>query len=88
MSGLSAFSRFISRLMEYESEIDEIFQALVKTMCELLPDFGHTYALNGKIMKAYASSFNKKDKVKAEDLTKMLLVLQRHILRRMEQRKP
>lgn len=57
--GSSTFSRFISRLMEYESETEEIFQALVKTMYERLPDFGETCAMDGKIIEAYASSLSK-----------------------------
>ena len=71
--GSSTFSRFISRLMGYESEIDEVFQALVKTMYELLPDFGETCAFDSKIIEAYASYFSKersKDRRADQDATR------------------
>ncbi len=71
--GSSTFSRFISRLMEYESERDKIFQALVKTMYELFPDYGETCALDGKIIESYASSFSKgksKDRRADQDATR------------------
>jgi transposase len=57
--GSSTFSRFISRLMEYENEMKKIIQALIRTMYELIPDFGETCAIDGKIIKTYASSFKK-----------------------------
>ena len=75
----STFSRFINRLMGYESEIDEVFQALVKTMYELLPDFGETCAFDSKIIEAYASYFSK-ERSKDRRADQMPLVLQRHIL--------
>lgn len=57
--GSSTFSRFISRLMEHEDLLKGIFEQLVNTMKELLPDFGETCAIDGKLINTYASPFGK-----------------------------
>jgi len=62
LPGSSTFSRFISRLMEHKDLLDEIFKQLVDTMKELLPDFGETCAIDGKLINTYASPFRKSKK--------------------------
>ena len=51
----SAFSRFLSKLLEME-EITEIFEALVKELIELLPDFGENLGIDGKAIPTHAKA--------------------------------
>lgn len=51
----SAFSRFLSKLMEMEAEITEIFEALVKELIELLPDLGENLGIDGKAIPTHAN---------------------------------
>lgn len=57
MPGSSTFYRFISRLMENESGMEKIIQALIKTMYELIPNFSDTCVVDGKITDIYALPF-------------------------------
>ena len=43
--------------MENESGMEKIIQALIKTMHVLIPDFGETCAIDGKITEIYALPF-------------------------------
>lgn len=51
----SAFSRFLSKLLEMEAEIKEIFEALVKELIELLPDLGENLGIDGKAISTHAN---------------------------------
>ena len=57
----SAFSRFLSKLMEMEAEITEIFEALVKELIELLPDLGENLGIDCKAIPTHANP-NKQSK--------------------------
>lgn len=50
----SAFTRFEKRLREYSEEVDQILTCLVESLYEMLPDFGETAAVDGKIIESYA----------------------------------
>jgi len=52
----SAFSRFLSKLLEMEAEITEIFEALVKELIELLPDLGENLGIDGKAIDTHAKA--------------------------------
>lgn len=50
------YSRFLRKLMnEYSHFVDEMFNELVGSLTELLPDFGGTLALDGKAIQSFAS---------------------------------
>lgn len=55
----SAFSRFLTNLMEHEDEVNAIFKSLVTTVTELVPDFGQNLALDGKAIETYANPLPK-----------------------------
>lgn len=55
----SAYSRFLAKLMEHEDAVLEIFNKLVETIAELLPDFGKDLALDGKAIETYANPLAK-----------------------------
>ncbi len=50
----SAFSRFLSKLLDMEAEIRVIFGQLVKELIELLPDFGENLGIDGKAIPTHA----------------------------------
>jgi len=52
----SAFSRFLSKLLEMEAEVTEIFEALVKELIELLSDFGENLGIDGKAIPTHAKA--------------------------------
>lgn len=46
------YSRFLRKLMnEYSYFVDQMLSELVKTLTELLPDFGNTLAIDGKAIQ-------------------------------------
>jgi transposase len=50
----SAFSRFLSCLLDMETEVTAIFERLVKELIELLPDFGENLGIDGKAIPTHA----------------------------------
>ena len=50
----SAYTRFLRRLMTHQRELDEMFDNLVRMLCDELPDFGETLAIDGKALESYA----------------------------------
>jgi hypothetical protein len=50
----SAYTRFLRRLMTHQKELDEMFDNLVRMLCDELPDFGETLAIDGKALESYA----------------------------------
>ncbi|MEW5784555.1 MAG: transposase [Bacillota bacterium] len=57
-----AFSRFLSKLMDMEEEIDAIFNRLIDELKVLLPDFGENLAVDGKKIPTHANP-HKDDKL-------------------------
>lgn len=58
------YSRFFKKLMaDYSSFIDQMFNELVETLTELLPDFGESLAVDGKAIQSFA---NRKSDKKAD----------------------
>ncbi len=49
------YTRFLKKLLNYEEEIGEIFNILVKDLMELLPDFGTRLAVDGKALNTFAN---------------------------------
>lgn len=58
-----AFSRFLSKLLSMEEEINALFDKLVEALSILLPDFGVNLAIDGKAIETHARP-RKKDEVK------------------------
>ena len=52
----SAFSRFLSKLLEMEAEVTDILGQLVKELTELLPDFGENLGIDGKAIPTHANA--------------------------------
>ena len=52
----SAFSRFLSCLLDMEAEVTEIFEQLVKELVELLPDLGENLSIDGKAIPTHAKA--------------------------------
>lgn len=50
-----AFSRFLSNVIEQESLILEVFDRLVETLKQLLPDFGQHLAFDGKAIPSFST---------------------------------
>ncbi|MDD2630758.1 MAG: transposase [Methanomicrobiales archaeon] len=51
-----AYSRFLNRLMTtYSHLVEEMFNSLVETAMELLPDFGSVLAIDGKALPSFAN---------------------------------
>lgn len=58
----SVYSRFLRRLMEnYSHFVDAMFDELIKTLTELLPDFGKTLAVDGKAIQSFANRKSEKE---------------------------
>jgi len=57
-----SFSRFLSKLLSMEEEINIIFDKLVGKLLVLLPDFGVNLAVDGKAIKTYARPRKKEAK--------------------------
>ncbi len=57
----SVYSRFLRRLMNnYSRYVEGMFDELVKTLTELLPDFGKTLAIDGKAIQSFANRKSEK----------------------------
>jgi hypothetical protein len=50
------YSRFLASLFRYQDVIDEMFDALVERVKELLPDFGTRLGIDSKALETYAAS--------------------------------
>lgn len=53
------FTRFCQKLFKYQRLIDEIFNELVETLRQLLPDFGKHIAIDSKAINSLAKHKNK-----------------------------
>ena len=53
-----AYSRFLNNLMDLETEIDEMFDIMVKRLTALLPDCGEILAVDGKAIPSHATGQN------------------------------
>jgi hypothetical protein len=53
------YTRFLKKLLKHQNQIDEIFQALVRELQELLPDFGQRLAIDSKNISSFAKRANK-----------------------------
>jgi len=51
-----AYTRFLSNLIRHQKVIDEMFDTLVRTVAELIPDFGKVLALDGKQLNSYGKA--------------------------------
>lgn len=49
-----AYKRFLKKLLKYQSDIDAIFDELVETLRELLPDFGRHLTVDSKAVSTHA----------------------------------
>lgn len=56
-----AYSRFLKRLIEYQDEVDAMFNTLVDQLKLVLPDFGELLALDGKGIETHARERKVKD---------------------------
>jgi transposase len=52
----SAFSRFLISLLDMETEVNKIFETLVKEMIKLLPDYGQNLGIDGKAISSHAKA--------------------------------
>lgn len=52
----SAFSRFLSCLLDMEAEVTAIFDRLVKELIKLLPDLGENLSIDGKAIPTHAKA--------------------------------
>jgi hypothetical protein len=50
------YTRFLSKLIKYKTLIDEMFETLVRTITELIPDFGKVLAIDGKQLNSYGKA--------------------------------
>jgi len=48
------WTRFIVRLLEHQTRVDELFETLVDRLGELLPDYGRDLAVDGKAIGAWS----------------------------------
>jgi hypothetical protein len=49
------YSRFLKNLLDTRDEIDKMFNRLVATIAELVPDFGKEQAIDGKAISSHAN---------------------------------
>jgi len=57
----SAYSRFLQKLLNSALLIDKIFNNLVSSIQELLPDFGKEVAFDGKAIESHSNGYSKKE---------------------------
>src|SRR5690625_4449141 len=48
------YSRFMKKLFNHEEEIEAMFETLVEEICEVLPDFGKSLAIDGKAIQSFS----------------------------------
>ncbi len=60
------YTRFLKLLMQYESELQELFEQLVERLSEELPDFGKVLAIDGKAIPSHGKQ-GKPDAAKKPD---------------------
>lgn len=58
----AVYTRFLRKLYVYMDLIDEMFDTLVSTLKELLPDYGKDLAMDSKAIESLAKRKNKKNK--------------------------
>lgn len=49
------YSRFLKTLLKYPAKVEAVFDRLVATLTELLPDFGQRLAFDGKAIESHAN---------------------------------
>jgi len=55
----SVYTRFLQRLLEYEAQLDQMFDALVEALRQSLPYFAEQLAMDGKAIPSFAPHANK-----------------------------
>lgn len=56
------YTRFLNNLIEEQELVNQMFDACVEEIMDLLPDFGQTLAIDGKAIQSYAARENKNQK--------------------------
>ncbi|MFZ2800667.1 MAG: transposase [Syntrophorhabdus sp.] len=56
------YSRFLNLLLKHQTELDQIFQELVRELTEILPEFGQHLSMDSKSIPSYAKRPNKNNK--------------------------
>lgn len=57
----AVYTRFLKKLFKHTKELEEMFDELVATITELLPDFGERLAFDGKAIPSHAVPHKKED---------------------------
>ncbi|MEN0664293.1 transposase [Caldifermentibacillus hisashii] len=57
-----SYTRFLKKLMDHVTMIDEMFLTLVNQLSEWLPDFGKHLAMDSKAISSFSSQKNKNEK--------------------------
>lgn len=55
------YTRFLRKLFEHRERIDAMFDELVETLRELLPDFGERFAIDSKAIESHGRPTNSED---------------------------
>ena len=55
----SVYTRFLQRLLPYEAQLDQMFDALVEALRQSLPSFAEQLAMDGKAIPSFAPHANK-----------------------------
>jgi hypothetical protein len=50
------YARFLAKLIKYKTLVDEMLKILVRTVAELVPDFGKMLAIDGKQLNSYGKA--------------------------------
>ena len=50
------YTRFLAKLITHKKLIDEMFERLIRTVAELVPDFGRVLAMDGKQLASYGKA--------------------------------
>lgn len=53
------YSRFMVQLLKHQGELDQVFQTLIRDLCQLLPDFGKRLAMDSKFVDSFAQRKSK-----------------------------
>lgn len=57
-----AYTNFLGNLMKHSRRVDLLFDKLVDALCEHLPDFGESLAIDGKAVRTHARPMKRKGK--------------------------
>lgn len=61
------YTRFLKALLAHEAYIEGMFDAMVKELCDLLPGFGKTLAMDGKALPSHARGRKTDEEPKPRD---------------------